>query len=90
MHLLLALAGSLRAAALVGTAVFAATLISLIDRAGWALGLLLGWAPALLLGVVAALGHFVLALIVQARWRRHSAPLAGDGVVISQVLAASA
>ena len=90
MHLLLALAGSLRAAALVGAAVSAATLVYLIDRTGWALGLVVGWAPALLLGVVAALGHFAIMLIVQARWRRPAAQFVEAGVVTGQVLPASA
>ncbi len=97
MHILLALAGSLRTAALVGSAVFAATLVYLIDRAGWAFGLLLGWAPALLLGLAAAVGHFVLALIVQAS-RRHppgvrvpeGEGVAGRGVVSVRPLPAGA
>ena len=76
MHFLLVLAGSLKAAALVGTAVFAATLIYVVDRTGWGFGLLLGWAPALLLGLAAAVGHLALALMVQAyRRRRRGADL---------------
>lgn len=95
-HTLLALAGSLRAAALVGAAVFAATLVYLIDRTGWALGLLLGWAPALLLGLAAAIGHFTIALIVQARWRRDGFTVPegdvrdSDGLVRVRPLAAGA
>ena len=80
MHILIALAGSLKAAVLVGAAVFAATLVYAIDRTGWVFGLVLGWAPALLMGLVAGLGNFILALIVQApRSRRQIAPLPEGG-----------
>lgn len=80
MHILLALAGSLKAAVLVGAAVFAATLVYAVDRTGWVLGLVLGWAPALLMGLLAGVGNFILALIVRApRRRRQGAPLPEGG-----------
>ena len=62
--------GSLGASAAVGVLVFAATIVYLIDRVGWGLGLVLGWAPALLMGLSAAAGHFAFVLILAGKSRR--------------------
>ncbi len=63
-------AGRLWTCALVGAAVFAATIVYLIDRIGWPLGLILGWAPALLMGLAAVVCQVSMALIVEAHCRR--------------------
>lgn len=55
--------GLFGASFLVGAAVFGGTLVYLIDRIGWALGVILGLAPALLLGLLASVGHLVVALV---------------------------
>ena len=66
----------LLASGLIGTLVFAATLLYCAERAGWEAGLVKGWAPALAMALVAMIACLAAAAALALRSARRPPPRA--------------